>query len=363
MDGRIGFSAMPLRFPATAIEITGGLQIGKWMPDFDFHLRSRDLTEVDRLFQNFVAASGGRPAPLGLGGSGEFQGHLAGQWSNPDATAQFSAESARYAGVLFGSVRGSVDMRDGAFDFRPLRVYDGSATLSLEGVVRYRKDPSRPTLAATVTAKDYPVSRFLDYLDLEYPVEGRVTGAFPPSGSPPGAVSGGGMASLEDAVVWGQKVPEHLRPPDPQPGRVAFDDVRADVGGGTVGGHAEVAYEEKTFLVRAAGDGVPLESLEGRPGALRRGRGPPVLRAVGLGVARGSGSDRFREADARPLLRAGRGGRARAAARGAGRARRPRRHRRRARPLESVRPRAPSSTVLAGSTLALDVSDVAALIG
>ncbi len=262
VDGRIGFSAMPLRFPASAIEISGGLQIGKWMPDFDFQLRTRDLTEMDRLFQNFVAASGGRPDALGLGGSAEVQGHLGGQWSNPDARAQFSAESARYAGVLFGSVRGSVDMRDGAFDFRPLRVYDGDATLSLEGLVRYRKDPTRPTLDVTVSSKDYPVSRFLDYLDLDYPIEGRVSGTFRLSGSPPSAVSGGGMASLEDAVVWGQKVPSISGRLTLEPGRVAFDDVRADLGGGIVGGHAEVAYEKKTFLVRAAGDGVPLESLE-----------------------------------------------------------------------------------------------------
>nr|AIA18886.1 AsmA-like C-terminal region [uncultured bacterium] len=262
VDGRIGLSAMPVRFPASAIEVSGGLQIGKWMPDFDFHLRSRDLTEIDRLFQNFVAASGARPEALGLGGSGEVEGHLGGKWSNPDATAQFSAESARYAGVLFGSVRGSVDMRDGAFDFQPLRVYDGSATLSVEGVVRYRKDPARPTLDLTLIAKDYPMSRFLDYLDLEYPIEGRVTGSFPLSGSPPAAVSGGGIASLEDAVIWGQKVTSISGRLTLEPGRVEFDDVRADLGGGTVGGRAEMAYEKKTFQVRAAGDGVPLESLE-----------------------------------------------------------------------------------------------------
>ena len=263
VDGRIGFLATPVRFPASAIEISGGLQIGKWMPDFDFHLRSRDLTEVDRLFQNFVAAGGARPEALGLGGSGEVQGHLAGQWSNPEATAQFSAEGARYAGVLFGSVRGSMDMRDGAFDFRPLRVYDGSATLSLEGIVRYRRDPARPTLDVTLTAKDYPVSRFLDYLDLDYPIEGRVTGTFPLSGSPPSAVSGGGVATLQDAVIWGQKIPSISGRLTLDPGRVELDDVRADIGGGMVGGRAEIAYEKKTFQVRAAGDGVPLEFFEG----------------------------------------------------------------------------------------------------
>lgn len=262
VDGRIGFESAVFRFPASSIELTGGLQIGTWMPDFDFHLRSRDLPEVDRLFQNFVAASGDRPEPLGLGGSGEAEGHLAGSWSDPDATAQFSAESARYAGVLFGSVRGSVDMRDGAFDFRPLRVYDGSATLSLEGLVRFREDPARQTLDATLTAKDYPVSRFLDYLDLDYPVEGRVTGTLPLSGNPPAAVSGGGLVVLADAVLWGQSVPAVSGRLTLAPGRVAFDDVRADIGGGIIGGRAEVAYEKKTFEVRAAGDRLPIESFE-----------------------------------------------------------------------------------------------------
>ena len=141
VDGRIGFDGTIFRFPASSLELTGGLRIGQWTPDFDFRLRSRDLVEVDRLFQNFTAASGGRPAPLGLGGSAEADGHIARSWGNPVVTAQISAENASYDGVLFGSVRGTTGMEDGAFLFHPLRVYEGSATLSLEGMVRYRARP------------------------------------------------------------------------------------------------------------------------------------------------------------------------------------------------------------------------------
>ena len=156
VDGRIGFDGTTFRFPASSLELTGGLRIGQWTPDFDFRLRSRDLVEVDRLFQNFTAASGGRPEPLGLGGSGEVDGHIAKSWGNPEVTAQISAENASYAGVLFGSVRGTAGMQDGAFLFQPLRVYEGSATLSLEGVVRYRRDPKRPTLEVTVVGQGLP---------------------------------------------------------------------------------------------------------------------------------------------------------------------------------------------------------------
>ncbi len=261
VDGRIAFEAMTFRFPSSSLEATGGLRIGEWMPDFDIRLRSRDLTEIDRLFQNFVAASGGKPEPLGLGGSGEVEGHLSRSWGDPDAAVQFSAESARYGGVPFGSVRGAADMHDGAFVFHPLRAYEGAASLSLEGTTRYRPDPQRPTLDLTLTAKDYPVERFLQYLNLDFPVTGRVTGSFPLQGTPPNAVSGGGAAALDDAVLWGQKVSRITGRMVLEPGQLSFDDVRANIGGGMVGGRGSLAYHEKTFEVRAAGDAVPLESV------------------------------------------------------------------------------------------------------
>ncbi len=261
VDGRIGFEGTTFRFPSSTLEATGGLRIGEWLPDFDFQLRSRDLAEVDRLFQNFVGASGSVPSPLGFGGSGDVSGHIAGSWGNPDVAAKFSAENALYGGVLFGSVRGATDMHDGAFLFHPLRAYEGSATISLEGTVRYRKDPARPTLDLAVTAKDFPVSRFLEYLDLDYPIEGRLTGSFPLVGNPSEGVTGSGAAALDDAVIWGQKVARITGRMELTPGHFELGDVRADLGGGMLGGRLAIAYRAKTFEARAAGDGIPLEAL------------------------------------------------------------------------------------------------------
>jgi hypothetical protein len=262
VNGRIGFDGTSFRFPASSLELTGGLRIGQWTPDFDFRLRSRDLVEVDRLFQNFTAASGGRPEPLGLGGSGEADGHISKSWGNPEVSAQIAAENASYAGVLFGSVRGTAAMSDGAFHFQPLRVYEGSATLSLEGTVRYRRDPNLPTLDVTVSAKDYPVARLLDYLDLEYPIAGRITGTFPLYGSPPDGVSGSGAMFLAEAEVWGQKFPAITGRATLEPGRFELDELRADLNGGTLGGRGAVAYRDKTFEVRLAGDAVPIQDLQ-----------------------------------------------------------------------------------------------------
>ncbi len=75
VDGRIGFEGTTFRFVQTTLDASGGIQIGHWQPDFDVRIKSRDLEEVDRLFQNFVGRRDDKPEPLGAGGTGEAFGH------------------------------------------------------------------------------------------------------------------------------------------------------------------------------------------------------------------------------------------------------------------------------------------------
>ena len=260
VKGRLGFEGVTLRLAQSTFALSGGLKIGQWQPDFDLDLSSRDLAEVDRVFQNFVAATGGKPEALGLGGSGEIQGHIGGTWSEPVAAVQITAEEARYAGVLFGSVRGRVEMREGGFFFRPLHVYDGDANVSLDGMARYRFKPGQDRFDLQVAAQHYPLARLLQYLDLHFPVEGRVTGTFPVSGTPE-RLSGGGAVELADAVVWGEKVPLLKGAVHFTPGVFALEDVTAELGGGMIRGSGSIATSSKTFQAKAAGDGIPVESI------------------------------------------------------------------------------------------------------
>src|SRR6266542_3825066 len=262
VNGRIGLEGVEFKFPQTTLEMTGGLKIGVWQPDFDFQLRSKELTEMDRLFQNFMAASGEKPQRLGLGGSGEMQGHLAGTWTDPDATVQIAAEDSRYAGVPFGSVRGTVDMREGAFLFHPLRAYDGDASLALEGAVRYRETRGQPKFDLAVSAHAYPLSRLLQYLELDFPVEGRMTGNLHVAGDPPDAVTGGGPVELSKAVVWGQKIALVNGTVRFEPGRFAIDGMQAALAGGMIRGGGSLAIKQRTFEVHLAADAVPLEAVD-----------------------------------------------------------------------------------------------------
>jgi len=262
VGGRVGFEGITFRFPQSAIELVGGMKIGVWQPDFDFQLRSRDLTEVDRLFQNFLAAGGEKPAPLGLGGSGEMKGHLAGKWADPDATAEVAVEETRYAGVPFGNVRGTVDMREGAFWFHPLRVADGDTGLTLEGMARFKQVAGKPKLDLAVAARAYPLARLLQYLELDFPIEGRITGNLRVGGTPPDAVTGGGPIELADALLWGQKVALVTGTVRFEPGRFGIEGLRAALGGGAVSGSGALAIRLRTFEANLSADAVPLESMK-----------------------------------------------------------------------------------------------------
>ena len=240
--------------------------------------------------------------------------------------------------MLLGSVRGTVEMHGGAFFFRPLRIYDGDATLSLEGTARYRIEPGRPRFDLAVSANAYPLSRILEYLDFHYPVEARVSGSFPVSGSPE-ALSGGGALRLTDATLWGQKVSQATARIVFTPGRVAVEDLRAAVGSGVVGGRAALSVREKTFEARLAGDAIPLEAVE----ALRQAS-KDVTGKLSFELSGGGSFERpdlkatASISDATPV-RAPHPGRARAAPRGHDHARRRRRDRLRSGPLVDPRER------------------------
>ena len=281
--GRIGFEGATFRFPQSTLDLTGGIRIGQWQPDFDVRFRSHDLAEMDRIFQNFVAATGGKAEALGAGGTGEVWGHVAGRWADPDASLQVTGESARWGGVTFGSVRGTVGIEKGAFLFQPLRVYDGDSTFALEGTVRYRPEAGKPKFDLLVSAHEYPISRALQYLDLRFPVDGRVSGSFPISGTGQ-EITGGGAVTLREAVVWGQEISTIAGNVGFTPGRFALEDLRGSIGTGVIGGSGAIQIREKTFEARLAGDGIPLSAVTALAGASKDVSGKLSFQLTGHGA-------------------------------------------------------------------------------
>ena len=142
VDGRIGFEGTAFRFPASTLDATGGLRIGEWMPDFDFQLRSRDLTEIDHLFQNFVGARGKPEPPSASAAAGEVDGHIATSWGDPDVTAS-SRPRTRATAACSSAASGAPPTCTTApsCSTRCART-TASATVSLEGTARLPQGPA-----------------------------------------------------------------------------------------------------------------------------------------------------------------------------------------------------------------------------
>jgi TamB, inner membrane protein subunit of TAM complex len=259
--GNIRFEGAVFRFPHTSLAIDGGFPIGSWIPSLDFHVDSSDLSDVDRLVRGFGAAIQREAVrPLRLAGSGRVSGHLEGPWNNPHVTFVLASESTVYHGIRFGTVQGDGEVRDGAVMLRPLRIYDGDARLSVEGMARYRPERGRPDLDLAVSSVGYPVDRLLRYLDLDLPISGRLSGTLPIRGTA-AALEGGANFTLEEAEVWGQPFPRVRGVIVFTPGRVALTGLRASLDGAEIGGDVSLVFADKSITAHLAGDDVPLSKI------------------------------------------------------------------------------------------------------
>jgi len=259
--GFIDFEKVQLRFPRSTLALEGGFALGVWKPHFRFAIASEDFRSLDAVATNFSRSINRRPVtPFGLAGSGTIEGTLGGAWSLPEAEARISAENAEYGGLRLGTVYADVSVADRAFEFHPLRSYDGDSRLSLAGTVRYAPKPGSPDFAVTADAGNFPVERLLKFFALDFPVTGRVTGTLPVSGTR-AAITGGGAVVLERATVWGQPIDRVTGRLELVPGTFALRSIRGQIGDAAFGGEGSYGFSGSTFSFRISADDLPLSKV------------------------------------------------------------------------------------------------------
>jgi hypothetical protein len=259
--GFIDLERVELRFPETTAVLDGGFALGDWNPRMRFAIASSDFRSLDAVATGFSRAIQRRKVPpLGLAGSGRIEGTLAGSWAVPSAVARISAENTEYAGLRLGTVFADVTVGDRAFDFRPLRAYDGDARLSLSGIVRYAPRPGSPDFDVTAETARFPVERVLKFFALDFPVTGRVTGTLPVSGTS-AAITGEGDMLLEQATVYGQPVERITGRLRLAPGAVALASLRGQIGDAVFGGEGTYAFAGGRFSFQVSGDNLPLSRI------------------------------------------------------------------------------------------------------
>lgn len=259
--GFIDLERVELRFPETTAVLDGGFALGEWNPRMRFAIASTDFRSLDAVATGFSRAIQGRRVPLiGLAGSGRIEGTLAGTWAVPSASARISAENAEYAGLRLGTVFADVTVGDRAFDFRPLRAFDGDARLSLSGLVRYAPKRGSPDFDVTAETVRFPVERILKFFALDFPVTGKVSGTLPVSGTA-AAITGSGDMQLEQATVYGQPVDRITGRLDLSPGAVAMRALRGQIGDAFFGGEGSYEFASRRFSFQLSGDNLPFSRI------------------------------------------------------------------------------------------------------
>jgi hypothetical protein len=284
VGGKIGFEGFVMRLPQSTVELSGGLRIGKWQPELGFAIRSEDFAEIDALYQNLTAALGDPPEALGLGGRGEARGSLEGDWANPRARIELTGSAARFSEVLFGDASGTIRIEDRAFHFEPLRIALDGGTGEVQGRLSFSTPPSGDRFDLRVEAERYPLAPLKEFFELDYPVEGVVTGAFPISGREE-SLRGGGPVNLEQAEVYGQKFDRIAGSLLFTPGKIALEEIRAERSGAVLTGRGDYTFDGEAYSFVAQAEKLPLEILDPLAEAdLEEIDGLLTLRAQGEGT-------------------------------------------------------------------------------
>ncbi|HWC64961.1 MAG TPA: hypothetical protein VG777_02680, partial [Thermoanaerobaculia bacterium] len=256
--GFLDFENVVLRFPQTSLALQGGFALGVWAPRFRFSIASQDFRALDTVATNFSRAISRRAAaPFGLAGAGTVEGTFGGTWGDPAVSAKVSAENAEYGGLRLGTVYADISVADRAFDFHPLRSYDGDSRLALTGIVRYAPKRGSPDFDVRAEAGNFPVERLLRFFSLDFPVTGRVTGTLPVTGTK-NAMTGAGDMVLENASVWGQPVDHISGRLELAPGTFALAGIRGRIGDAMFGGEGSYTLPDGRFAFRLSADNVPL---------------------------------------------------------------------------------------------------------
>ena len=177
--------------------------------------QSDDLREVDQIVLIARhATAGSRPPslkpiePLGIGGSGAFNGKLSGSINDLHLTGQLASTSFQYRDTALSEIQTSVALSPSGITLSKsqLRTSDhGQVKFDLAaGLTNWAYTPQSP-VRLDLTAMKLPIATLQQLADLHYPVSGTLAAHISMHGSQSNAI-GQGTATLTQATVWGQPV-------------------------------------------------------------------------------------------------------------------------------------------------------------
>ncbi len=186
--GVISFRPSRLDTGKSNIDFSGTLRIEDLDSKLAVKIRSDDFAELDRIAYNFAHAADKRDYELlGLGGSGTVEGTVQGRMKAPNVVASINGSSTRYNNVLLGdsTIRLRYDGPKETLTFEDAEFRDSDGILGLTGTLKFPARGASPIFDLRVTARNYPVERALEAVELEdLGLTGSGTGALTVTGTP-----------------------------------------------------------------------------------------------------------------------------------------------------------------------------------
>jgi TamB, inner membrane protein subunit of TAM complex len=250
-DGQLLFAGVPFATAGGArIRVDGGLHLGTWEPDLGIEISADDLSEVERIADNFYAAiqKEALTPPLNLGGPGRIVARLSRSFADPRIEGQMSASAFVLRGVPFGTASAEFLVDQNVATFSPFTAKDGGASLALTGKIgwggalqgAYRLD------GLVADFSSWPIERVLKFLDIDLPITGAGTGRLPLDGVTT-ALSGRIPLVLSEASVWGQKLDRLEGVLVFEKDRIVIENVTARLGEGTANGGGFYRYSDRAY--------------------------------------------------------------------------------------------------------------------
>ena len=269
-DGQLLFAGVPFATAGGArIRLDGGLHLGTWEPDLGFEISADDLSEVERIADNFYPAIQKEPLtpPLKLGGAGRIVARLTRSFADPRIEGRMSATGFVLRGVSFGTASAEFLVDHNVATFSPFAAKDGGASLALTGKIgwggslrdAYRLDGFVADFSA------WPIERVLAFLDIDLPITGAGTGRLPLGGVTP-ALEGRIPLVVANASVWGQKLDRLEGVLAFEKDRIAIENATAAVGAGQAKGGGFFRYADRAYELDLDVRAIPIARVDAAEG-------------------------------------------------------------------------------------------------
>ena len=247
--------------PWTHVEFRGRTAYGS-SAEIPFHVTSLDWQESDRVLAGIITAFGSPTRPIRIGGYGEFEGVMTGEFRRPRVEGRFTGQRMFAWDVGWGAATGDVLIEDAYADVRNTRVTNAGSEIAVDGrfAIGYPRSDGGDEIDARIRITDRPLADLRHAFALDtYAVEGTVGGDYHVYGHYQQPF-GFGTMTIRDVVAYGEPLESATAGLRIEGEGVRFDAIDIRKGTGTITGAAFVGFDG-TYSFNADGRRIPLEAV------------------------------------------------------------------------------------------------------